>query len=369
MTGRHSADPRPSQRGVGRRRGGPAGCIKTLAVTAIALIVFVALVLGGGAWLVLYRPDRDVAAGKPTQVQVPAGSSTREIARLLSNAGVVRNANMFRLQTRLAEADGKLRAGVYDLSTGMPYELVIERLEEGPPISYVTVTIPEGFVLDQIAARLEKQAGIPQDEFMALARGGAGEFADGHPYLSDVYRDSLEGYLFPKTYRIKEGAGATEVIEMMLDQFDKELEQVDTDAAAARGLSLNELVVAASMIERETRVDKERRLVSSVIYNRLARSMRLEIDATIEYVLPGNRFRLRYSDLRIDSPYNTYRNKGLPPGPISNPGLESLKAAADPAETDYIYYVLTSKNGTHTFATNERDFLRAKTKSKEVFGR
>lgn len=345
------------------------GCLKTLGITAAVLVIAIVLAGAVGGWLLFLRPAQEIAPGRPVQVQIRSGDSTREIAAMLATSGVVRNENMFRLKTRLEEADGRLRAGVYDLSTGMPDELVIERLVAGPPIEYVTVTIPEGFVLEQIAARLEKQAGIPEAEFMRLAQRGAGEFVGDHPYVAKTYRDSLEGYLFPKTYRIKEGSSARNVIEMMLDQFDKEIAQVDTEVAQARGMSLAELVVAASMIERETRVDKERPLVASVIYNRLGRGMRLEIDATIEYVLPGNRFRLTYRDLALASPYNTYRHKGLPPGPISNPGLASLKAAADPAETDYIYYVLTGKNGTHTFATNERDFLKAKAKSKEVFGR
>jgi UPF0755 protein len=143
---------------------------------------------------------------------------------------------------------------------------------------------------------------------------------------------------------------------------------VDTTAAQADGFDIAELVTVASIIERETKVARERPLVSSVIRNRLESGMRLQIDATIEYVLPGNRFRLRNSDLQLDSPYNTYRNEGLPPGPIANPGLASLKAAAQPADTDFVYYVLTGKDGSHTFAETNEEFLRAKEKSKEVFG-
>jgi UPF0755 protein len=322
-----------------------------------------------GGWMLFYRPTVDVEAGKPVQVSIPAGESTAGIAALLGKAGVIRNANMFRLQSRLSDADGHLKAGVYDLSTGMPYDLVLERLEAGPPIRYVTITIPEGFTVDQIAARLEKQASIAQAEFLALARGGAEEFSAARPYLANTYKGSLEGYLFPKTYRIAEGSTAREVIEMMLRQFDKEIAQVGVSPDGANGMSLNQIVVIASMVERETKVDRERALVSSVIYNRLKRGMRLEIDATIEYVLPGNRFRLRYSDLRVKSPYNTYLNAGLPPGPIANPGAEALRAAAYPAKTGYFFYVLTGKDGTHTFATNQADFLKAKHKSKEVFGK
>jgi UPF0755 protein len=155
---------------------------------------------------------------------------------------------------------------------------------------------------------------------------------------------------------------------MMLDQFDRELAGVDIDRAAAVGLNLNQLVTLASMIERESRLDSERPLISSVIYNRLRTDSFLKIDATIQYVLGNNRFRLTNQDIKIDSPYNTYTRKGLPPGPISSPGLKSLEAAAAPADTQLLYYVLTGKDGSHTFTTNLADFLVAKKKSKKVFG-
>lgn len=334
----------------------------------VGLLLVLSTVLAAGVWYLLFRAETHIATGKPVTVEIPPGSSTAEIARILADAGVVENANMFRLQARLSEADGELKAGEYELETGMFYDEVIIALAAGPEMHFVTVTIPEGFVIEQIAQRFEEQAGIPADEFTTLAKtGGAMEFPD-HPYLASAYQGSLEGYLFPKTYQLEEGTTAREAIEMMLDQFDDEITSVDTSAAAARGVELHELVTIASIIEREAKVADERPLVSSVIYNRLEIGMRLEIDATIEYVLPGNTFRLTLEDLRTQSPYNTYLNKGLPPGPISSPGLASLQAAAEPAATEYIYYVLTAKDGSHTFATNAEDFLAAKRKSKEVFG-
>lgn len=341
---------------------------KVLAVLSLLLIVMVVGTIVAG-WTVFYRPDSSVEPGVPVQVEVPAGSSTAAIARLLAKQGVVSNANMFRLDSRLADADGDLRAGIYDLRTGMSNSDVIETLLAGPPIKYVTVTVPEGFTIEQIAARLENQAEIPAEEFLAIAKGGADQLVPERPYLEGVFAGSLEGYLFPKTYRFREGTDAKQAIDIMLDQFELEMEQVDVAGAEARGVSHRELVVLASMIERETRVDKERPLVASVIFNRLDKGMRLEIDATVEYVLQTRKLRLSYKDLEIESPYNTYRNHGLPAGPIANPGVESLKAAAAPADTDFIYYVLTSQDGSHTFTTNYNDFLRAKDKSKEVFGK
>lgn len=339
-------------------------------VVAIALVIVVVILGAAGAvaWNALYKPAVKVQADKPVQVEVPGGASTARIASIMAEKGVVDNALMFRLKTRSAEADGQLRAGVYDLVTGMSYDAVIAELKKGPAIKYTTVTIPEGFVISQIAERLSKQAGIPKKEFVKLARGGAEEFAADHPYLKGAYEGSLEGYLFPKTYRFKEGTTAREAIEMMLDQFDREMATVDTGSATAQGFSVPEIVVMASIIEKEARLADERPLVSSVIYNRLERDMKLEICATVEYILPGNRFRLTWRETRTPSPYNTYLHKGLPPGPISNPGLASINAAVAPADTDYLYYVLTGKDGSQTYAATAQEFEKAKRKSKEVFG-
>jgi UPF0755 protein len=354
------------EREYGRRPRSRARVGVALALLGL-VVVLVAATAAGSWWYVFVRSAvPDVASGQPVQIEIAQGASTAAIAEQLAAAGVVPNANRFRLESRRAGADGQLRAGVYDLQTGMTYDQVIAELRAGPAISYVTVTIPEGWVIEEIAERVERDTGIPAAEFEALANGGYDEFP--REYLRDVPEGSLEGYLFPKTYRVEEESTARDVIEMMLDQFETELVDVDVAASEARGFSLHELVTMASIIERETKVAEERELVSSVIHNRLEEGMRLQVDATIEYLLPGTRFRLTNDDLQIDSPYNTYRNSGLPPGPISNPGLASLKAAAAPADTEYIYYVLTDPDGSHTFTVTYQEFLRAKELSKEVFG-
>lgn len=351
-SGAHSSSVR---RGRGRR---------AFFVALIVIVLALVSVGGFGAYL-FYRPAPSLSA--PVTVEIPDGAGTAEIARILEDAGVVSDAMVFRLKVKMASADGKLRAGIYDVEkTGD--QALIDLLLSGPPIKYTDVTIPEGFTVAQIAERLQAQAGIPSEEFLALADGGSEQFVEARPYLAGAYAGKLEGYLFPKTYRIVQGASAISVVNMMLDQFEEEFSQVDLAAAQAQGLTQSEVVTLASMIERETMVDTERPLVSSVIYNRLDRGMKLQIDATIEYVIDRKQVRLTYDDLAIDTPYNTYMYKGLPPGPISSPGLASLQAAAKPASTEYIYYVLTSKDGAHTFTTNEADHLKAKAISKEVFG-
>jgi UPF0755 protein len=338
-----------------------------LAAAVVGALVVVALVTSG--WLLLFRAETSFPPGKHIRIAIASGTSTARIASQLAEAGVVKNAMMFRLRSRLSGSDAAYHAGSYDMTTGMSYTAAMASLKKGPSAQFIEVTIPEGFVIPQIAARMEEKAGIPADEFKKLAQSGAASFAEKHPYLNDAYKGSLEGYLFPKTYRIRKGSSASDVIGMMLDQFDAEIATVDMNAAQGRGMSLAQVVTIASMIERESRLDAERPLVSSVIYNRLRTDSFLKIDATIEYVLGGNRFRLTNQDLKLKTPYNTYLHKGLPPGPISNPGLKSLQAAAAPAETQLLYYVLTGKDGSHTFTTNLADFLVAKKKSKEVFGR
>lgn len=336
-------------------------------VVIIVALVLVVGVPGYAAWRVLFVPHAEpVSPGVAVEVDIPAGAGTSRIAEILTDAGVVENPSMFRLRARLDGIDGTLKPGTYDLVTGMAYQDVVDRLLAGPPIEYTTVTIPEGFTIEQMAQRFEEQCAIPAAEFIELALGQATAFAEDRPYLADVYNGSLEGYLFPKTYRVVDGADAADVIEMMLDQFESEIAGIDMAYASGRGLGLNEFVTLASMVEREARVAEERPVVASVIYNRLERGMLLEIDATIEYVIKKNRPRLLNRDLEIDSPFNTYKNAGLPPGPIASPGLASLEAAAAPADTRYLYYVLTSTDGSHTFTETYEEFLIAKEKSREV---
>lgn len=327
--------------------------------------MFAAVVLGGatlGVWSFLFAPTVTAAPGQPVQVEIPKGAGSAEIAELLANSGVVANPNMFRLKLRTSGRGGSLKAGVYDLTTGLDYDAVIAQLHEGPPIHYTTLTIPEGYTVEQIAARVEEKTGIPSADFLPLAKSGAKEF--DYPFLRNLPSDSLEGYLFPKTYRVKVGSTARDVVDLMLRQFAMETDGLDLSYAAERGLTKHDVVTIASMIERETKVQKDRPLVSSVIYNRLSKGMLLEIDATVQYVV-GNKARLLYRDLEVDSPYNTYRYRGLPPGPIASPGLASLEAATDPAQTGFLFYVLTHKDGSHSFAATNAEFLALKAEAKK----
>lgn len=304
--------------------------------------------------------NAQVEAGLPVHVVIEPGSTTSAIASQLAELGVVDSALLFRFAVRDAGADGRLKAGEYDLTTGMAHEAVIERLTAGTAVEYVDVTIPEGFTAVQVAERMAAQAGVPADEMMRLCTTGAPEFAAEHPYLADAFNDSLEGFLFPATYSIETSTPARDIVEMMLDQFDTQVATLDLSYAESRGLDVVDVVVIASILEREARLSEEFPLVSSVIYNRLARPMRLQLCATVMYTMPDGTTSLTNKDLEQETPYNTYLHDGLPAGPISNPGMRALQAAAQPEETDYLYYVLTGADGSQTFTATYEEFLEAK---------
>jgi len=339
-----------------------------IAGAVFAVIFILAAAAGIAGWWMLLRVENPQAPGNPVTVTVKKGSSAAVIAEQLAKEGVVDNALMFRLKARDSELAAKFKPGTYALATGMPYELVFEKLAAGPEIVYVDFTIPEGFTAKQVAQRIADKTGLSNDELLALVTTGAPEFAGRHPYLARAAGGSLEGFLFPKTYRVKKGATARQVIEMMLDQFDKEIAAVDLSYAASKNLNTTDVVIIASIAEREAQLQKEYPLVTSVIYNRLHEKMRLEMCSTVLYTMPEGTKVLKNSDTEVKTPYNTYQMKGLPAGPICNPGLRALEAAAHPAPGKYLYYVLTGKDGSQTFTTNYADFLKAKAKYKKVFG-
>lgn len=343
----------------------PKGCGRVV----LGIVIVLALLAVAGAAVgryLLYHPETQIAAGQPVHVVVEQGATTADIASMLAELGVIDNALMFRYRARESGLDASLKPGEYDLATGMPYELVLERLTEGPVIATIDVPIPEGFTARQIAERFAARAGLPQDELMALMTQGAPQFVAEHPYLARAHNGSLEGFLFPATYTIKAETTSAEVVEKMLDEFDRRIATVDLTYASSKNLDVFDVVTIASILEREAKLSEEFPLVSSVIYNRMAKPMRLQLCASVLYTLPEGTTSLTNDDLDEDSPYNTYLHDGLPIGPISNPGMAALSAAAAPAQTDYLYYVLTGEDGSQTFTATYDEFLRAKQSSAAV---
>lgn len=303
----------------------------------LGLILLVLVAGGAAAWLVLtpYGPQTE------TLVNVTPGSSVMAIGRKLETAGVVRSRYAFDVLRWMRR--GRLQAGVYEFDHPAPVTEVYARIARGDVVT-VSVTVPEGANIFDIAARVA-QAGLgTRQEFMDAAASQTGLIADLDPGAK-----SLEGYLFPDTYRFPPTATAAQMVTAMVKRFRV--------AAGQLGLKENvrEVVTMASLVERETAVDAERPLVASVFENRLARGMPLNTDPSVIYglELEGKwRGTIYASDLTRDTPYNTYLHAGLPPGPVANPGIPSLRAAMDPPKTNYLYFVAagTDAQGHSLFA-------------------
>lgn len=345
---RSAARRRPQQQ---RRSKTPliAAIVSLLAIAVIAYFFVVPAVKS------MFAPQQGqtVAAGQDVSITIPEGASGDDIASILSKNHVIENPKDYYAAVAKEGAEMSLKPGDYALKTGMDAVDVVRQLVAGPN-SGAVLTIQEGLTLEQTAERVEAAYGISKDEFLAQAK--ASKYADDYPFLEGAYNDSLEGYLYPKTYTFTGAPSADDIIRKLLDQFVSETASLNLDKGA-NGLSAQQIVTMASLIERETAVDSERPTIASVIYNRLDADMPLQIDAAIVYARGGGNQAVTYSDLEIDSPYNVYKNYGLTPGPICSPSISSIKAALNPDKTDYLYYVASATgDGTHKFSSDYEQF-------------
>ncbi|MDR1775382.1 MAG: endolytic transglycosylase MltG [Actinomycetes bacterium] len=337
----------------------------------LTVLVLVALVGIVGGWWLLFSKNGVPTSDSPVAVTIESGSSTRQVAETLQAAGLIDNPLVFRVRVRFANADAQIKAGDFEITPGTDYDDIIELLKTGPARQSVRVVIPEGKTIAQTAAILAEKLPIQADDFTTIARSAAPDYVDRFEFLAGAYQDSLEGFLFPDTYDFDVDATADQVITTMLSRFRDVWASLDAPSATTKGYTTTEIVTIASLVEREVSVDDERVLVSSVIQNRLKKGMRLQLCSSVQFLLPGeekSKLRLTNADLATESPYNTYLHQGLPPGPIANPGRAALDAALHPAKTDYIYFVLTGKDGSQTFCSTLAQFEKAKAKSKAVFG-
>ncbi|MEW6182531.1 MAG: endolytic transglycosylase MltG [Bacillota bacterium] len=285
--------------------------------------------------------------GKVVEFDIPKGAPTSWVAEKLYRQGIIRNPVVFRCYARCYHLDKKIKSGTYRLSSDLTVSGVLVLLTKGGQLAK-RFTIPEGFTLAEIARRLDEQGIVEKNDF--LGEAAAGRFNYRFLNESPAGPACLEGYLFPDTYQVLPDTPAHAVIELMLRRFAEVAGEIDLPAEAGKqGLTLNEAVTLASLVEREAKLGEERALIAGVLYNRLRRGIPLQVDATVEYALGEHRERILYSDLEVDSPYNTYRITGLPPGPIAAPGRASLLAAVEPEKTDYLYYV-AKPDGSHAFA-------------------
>ena len=342
-----SAHRRPAQRQGGIPVGGIIGAV--VALVAIALIVcFVVPAVRG-----MFVDDTPaVEAGQEVRLTIPEGASGDAIAQLMAENHVIDNPKDYYAAVTAAGAEMSIKPGEYLLYTGQDPAEVVEQLVAGPNAG-TSLVIQEGLTVAQTAARVEETYGISADEFLEQAK--ASNYVDDYPFLEGAYNDSLVGYLYPKTYSISTPT-ADSIIRALLDQFVAETASLDLDAGPS-GLSAQQVITVASLVERETAIDDERPTVASVIYNRLDIDMPLQIDAAIVYARGGGSDPVTYDDLEIDSPYNVYKNYGLTPGPICSPSLSSIQAALAPDDTDYLYYVASAAgDGTHRFTDDYEEF-------------
>ncbi len=341
-------------RRIKKRKPGPRVWLINLWVV-ISLLGIMALT-AAGALFYLWNNLRPMPAGNPAEVTITKGMSAKAVSTELEEKGIIRNGTLFSYYLKLKKEGSRFQAGIYELSPGMERDEIIAKLNSGDIIQAETVkfTIPEGFTVEQIADKLAKENLVDKQKFLALVnenrRWGDVESMQSLPQEATKLKYRLEGYLFPDTYEVKTGSTEEEIILRLLSELDRKLTKLPEGWEAAleqSGLSFHEMMTAASLVEREVIVDEERPMVASVIFNRIAQKMRLQIDATVQYVLDEQKERLLNSDLEIDSPFNTYRNDGLPPGPIAAPSLDSIKAVLYPEKSDYLFYV-TKKDGTQT---------------------
>ena len=315
-----------------------------------ALFVIIAVVVvaaaGAGVWLLLgtEKPFKGYQ-GAEQFVEIPAGAGSALIGRRLTEGGVVRDSVSFRVALARSGQAKRLQAGEYRFDRPMSAREVIDKLARGD-VFLRPITFPEGLTLRQMAQIYERDGGGSRSDFLKAA-GNAALIRDLDPAAPD-----LEGYLFPNTYALPRQATADQLVQRMVTQFRDALSPEIVQRATSRGLSVRQLITLASLVEKETARSEERPIVAAVYSNRLRIGMGMQCDPTVIYALEragkytGN---LTREDLRFDSPYNTYRYAGLPPGPIANPGRASIDAASAPEDVPYLYFV-SRNDGSHVFS-------------------
>ena len=297
---------------------------------------------------------------KTGDVEIPQGKKAAEVWRSLVDDGYADRTIPWKYYGRRGNAAAKIQAGTYHVEKGEKISGVVNRFAHGDvQTKEFSVTFPEGFTLSQVAARYADRTGKTVKEFLDEAKSG--KYAEQFPFLKDLSATrSLEGYLFPDTYRITPDDTPRDVIQRMLGNFDKKITQEIRDETKKNNRTLDEIVNMASILEKEVQSEKDMAIVSGILWKRIDNKDGLYVDATLEYIVEKNGD-LTAKDLALDSPYNTRKYRGLPPTPINNPGLTAILAAIRPETSDYYYY-LTAKEGTTIFSKTNDEHNRNKTK-------
>lgn len=313
--------------------------------TAIAVVA--AVLLGAGLFLAfgtshtIERSDRD--AGENIYMVVKPGTTASEISDRLMQLGVIDSRLRFWWLMKLQGDASKFKTGTYAFAPHMDEQAVLDKLVAGDT-TVVKFTIPEGFGIKEIAKRLADEGLVDEQEFLAEAKDFAPyDYMKKRPNV----RYAAEGYLFPDTYVIHSDVSAEGIMKMMAEDFDTRLTPALRQQAAAKGLSIHDLITLASLVEKEARYDEDRPIIAQVFFKRLQMGMPLQSDTTLQYLMAGPKEDVSIEDTKIDSPYNTYQHEGLPPGPIASPGMKSILAVLNPANTDYLYFVADRQGHNH----------------------
>ena len=337
------------------------------ALAMVALLIVIATVM---AYLNSRSQDNaqtaSITAGEHIKVTIPSGANAARIAQLLVQERVISDGKAFLSAIQKQDVASKIKSGTYELVAGSDYQQLIDRLIQGPNSSENALVVPEGFTVDKLADLVSQQFGISRDDFLAQAK--ASNYVDEFPFLKDAQNDSLEGFLWPKTYDFSSTTPTSDaIIKLMLTQYKTETANLDFEGAQQNikqqyGITMSryDFIKLASIIEKEALIDEDRPLIASVMFNRLKADMPLQSDATMGYVTKG---KVTPQDLKSDSPYNTQNKKGFPPTPICSPGIASLSAAMLPATTDNYYFWITKDE--HKFSKTYDEHLQAIKEAKE----
>ena len=324
----------------------------------MGFLLTLALIAAGVLFALNWYQKQVDPPGPPSsevEVVIPPSTSTASIAKLLEKSDVISNATVFRYWTQV-QGKGRFDAGKYKFRQNSSFESALDVLLTGPAVAdQQKVTFPEGFRIEQIGQRIEqKLSGRSAATFYSAATDGKVRSAYQPATVS-----SLEGFLFPDTYTVGLEDDETLIAQRMVETFDSVADQLGLNAAQERvGVSPYEALIVAALVEREAKTDADRSKIARVIYNRLKGEMYLQIDAGIIYAMNNGTTKLLLEDLKFTSPYNTYTNKGLPPGPIANPGRASIEAALNPEPGDWLYYVVTGADGSHSFTPSFKEHKR-----------
>lgn len=367
LMGKHTKE---NSNEIYQERASQAKTVRKIVLICISVLFAVILIglIGGYTYLTnALKPVDSEGEGTEVEVTIPVNTSTSGIANILEEEGLIRNASLFRYYTRYKNESG-FQAGTYTLNTSMDSDQLIDQLKEGRVIAEAasTITIPEGLTLNTVTERLAEFTGTTQEEVFEFIDDD--EFVTGlieeyemltDEILNEDIHHPLEGYLFPASYQFEDDQPSIElVIKDMLDQTER-VYQNNLTLVDNSDYSFHELLTMGSIIEREARESIDRFEIAGVLHNRLNEDMMLQVDPTVAYAQGEHIYMTSYADLDIDSPYNTYRYTGLPPGPIATVREQSLVAAADPNETDYIYFY-ARYNGVIIYNEDYEDHLEAR---------